>query len=184
MASVTPAGVIQPVAQKCAEMVKVFPSITQVWGYAEPPSDHANRRCVDYMVYGNKALGDAIANYNLTHATRLGLYGQIWYRRVMGFPHGSNPPYRGPWGVWREYTGTPNPHTDHIHVEYDGTAYVPPAAGTAVSGAAAKFASVAESSSDEYEGNPDVADLTPSGLWTMIQDLQGQIDSLKKVHKK
>ncbi len=128
-----PVGVTEPTRLKCAEIIAAFPGITHVYGYAVAPSDHVNRRCIDFMV-PNRQLGDQVAAYIATHAPRLGVNGQIWNRRVMGFPHQPNPPYRGPAGTWRPYTGTGNPHTDHVHVEFDSSTYKPlhqqPLAGT------------------------------------------------------
>jgi hypothetical protein len=122
--SKVPAGVIAPVKQKCAEIVASFPGITHVYGYHTVP-DHNNRRCIDFMVPG-KSVGDLVAAYIKEHAGRLGVNGQVWQRRVMGFPHsGDGGAYRGPTGQWRTYSGA-NPHTDHVHVEFDGAVYVAP----------------------------------------------------------
>lgn len=126
-----PGTKVDPDVRKiCAEIIREFPAIPNVWGYATFP-DHNNRRCIDYMVIGQGsdakrvALGNAIAAYHIKHAKRLGVNGIIWNRRVMGFPHsGGQNSYRGPYGKWRTYTGTQS-HTDHVHVEYDGSAYVP-----------------------------------------------------------
>jgi hypothetical protein len=107
------------------EVVSLFPGIYAVWGYASFP-DHNNKRCIDYSIVNPKLtraeqveLGNAIARYHIENAKQFGVHGIIWNRRVMGFPHVTNPPYRGPYGEWRDYYG-PKPHTDHVHVEYDG----------------------------------------------------------------
>lgn len=128
-----PGGAVDPDVRKtCAEIVKKFAAIPNVWGYSSAStSDHRNRRCIDYMVIGQKtdaarlALGNAIAKYHIDNAKRLGVNGLIWNHRVMGFPHATNPPYRGPYASWRSYSGS-NQHTDHVHVEYDGSPYIAP----------------------------------------------------------
>lgn len=129
--SKVPSSVEPNVKKICAEIVRKFSAITHVWGFSSAPtSDHRNHRCVDYMVFNEKAstnlnrkeqkqLGDAIAEYHRKNAKRLGVNGIIWDRKVMGFPHVDNPPYRGPYGEWRPYFGN-DPHYDHVHVEYDG----------------------------------------------------------------
>lgn len=113
------------------EVLKQFPEIVQIWTYANFP-DHNNCRCCDFMITipgiprdKQIELGNAIADYLKKNAKRLGVNGIIWNRRVMGFPHVDNPPYRGPWGVWRPYGG-PKPHTDHVHMEVDDRIYQPP----------------------------------------------------------
>lgn len=108
--------------------------------------DHSNRRCLDIMTAGpagqqptwadtgkplaaaeSKTFGDKIRDYLITHAKRLGINGIIWDRHVTGFPHADNPPYRGPYGQERPYSGS-SPHTDHNHVEVDSTPYRKPGA--------------------------------------------------------
>lgn len=122
------------VRKTCLEIVRQFPAIPNVWGYSSSSSsDHRNRRCIDYMVIGQPTaaarvrLGDAIVAYHIKNAKRLGVNGVIWNHGVWGFPHeGGQGSYRGPYAKRRKYTGTSNPHTDHVHVEYDGSAYVGP----------------------------------------------------------
>lgn len=123
-----PAGVISPVKRKAAEIVAATGSrVTHVWGYNTVP-DHSNKRCVDFMVK-SIADGNAVADYIIRNAQRLGVTGIIWNRRVMGFPSNGTS-YRGPEGQWRPYGG-PSPHTDHPHVEFDSSAYRAPDGGTA-----------------------------------------------------
>lgn len=126
MSSKIPSNVNVNVKRTCAEIVARFPKIPNVWGYASFP-DHNNHRCVDYMIVNptldraaQVALGDAIARYHIDNAERLGVNWIIWNRRIYRYQNTN----RGHgWGV---YTG-PKPHTDHVHVEYDGSAYTEPA---------------------------------------------------------
>lgn len=113
-----PAGVLPVVKAKAADVIAATgTACTHVWGYASTP-DHNNKRCVDFMV-ADRADGDTVAEYVIANAKRLGVHGLIWDHRCMGFPHVEDPPWRGPYGEWRDYTG-PSPHTDHVHVEFDG----------------------------------------------------------------
>ena len=119
---------MDPNAAACTRLTLAkFPQVQQIWTYATFP-DHNNGRCTDYMVSiegmpraEQLKLGDQIAAWHRDNAKALGVNGVVWNRRVMGFPHTGLPAYRGPYGTWRPYTG-PKPHTDHVHVEYDGTA--------------------------------------------------------------
>lgn len=77
--------------------------------------DHPGGYAADYMIHGDRSKGDALANWSTIHAKEIGLDYQIWYGRVwdvdkdpIGLPHSQ----------WRPYTGTSNPHTDHVHQTY------------------------------------------------------------------
>lgn len=81
------------------------------WRPTDPFPDHPSGLALDYMVYTDKAKGDAIAQYHIDNAAALGVKYLIWYRRDWN-------PQQG----WTSYSGTSNPHTDHVHVTYlDGT---------------------------------------------------------------
>lgn len=97
-----------------------FPAVQQIWTYAAFP-DHNNGRCCDYMITiegmprtDQVALGDAIADWHIRHADELGVNWIIWNRRI--YRHANTNKGHG----WAVYTG-PKSHTDHVHVEYDGT---------------------------------------------------------------
>lgn len=93
--------------------------VIRVYGWASTP-DHNNGCCIDFMHYGNAAIRDFLINYLIENNKSLGVAGIIADRRVMGFPS-NDTMYRGPEGVWRNYTG-PNPHTDHVHVQFNKAA--------------------------------------------------------------
>jgi len=88
--------------------------LSHVWGYsASPGSDHRNRRCVDLMVR-SKADGDWILGYLRRHEQQLRLRYVIWHRtQWRDYPK----PGVG-WHTLARYFGR-NPHTDHLHVEFD-----------------------------------------------------------------
>lgn len=90
--------------------------VTRVYGFNSTP-DHNNRRCVDLMTYGNKAMADWLVDFLKDNDDALGVEGIIFNRRVMGFPE-NGPAYRGPSASWRSYGGQ-NPHTDHVHVQFN-----------------------------------------------------------------
>lgn len=96
--------------------------VIRIYGYNSTP-DHNNLKCVDFMGTDGKspvdhAMMNWVADYCKRNADILGVAGIIWNRRVMGFPENDGAYYRGPRGQWRTYTG-PNPHVDHVHVQFD-----------------------------------------------------------------
>lgn len=94
----------------CAEIVAKFPGIPNVWGYATT-ADHNTKRCVDYMA-PTKAIGDAVAQYHIDNAKRLGLNFLVWRGRAWRPVANSH----GPKG-WGPYYA-PTTHFDHVHGEY------------------------------------------------------------------
>lgn len=90
--------------------------VTRAYGYNSTP-DHNNRRCVDLMTYSDASMAAWLIDYLKNNNRALGVEGIIFNRRVMGFP-ANGPAYRGPSGGWRPYSG-PNPHTDHVHVQFN-----------------------------------------------------------------
>lgn len=90
--------------------------VTRVYGYNTTP-DHNNKQCIDFMHYGDTAMRDWLVSYLIANKAALGVEGIISNHRVMGFPSNGTW-YRGPEGQWRTYTG-PNPHTDHVHCQFN-----------------------------------------------------------------
>jgi len=136
-------GIIAPVHSKYLELAHQFDLLTHFYGYAGS-KDHNNRRCLDCMVLDTdgqylkqkgfaknltptqqKDLGDAVAAYAIANRTRLGVRLIIWNRRIWrNYDNGKGVPIR----TWVKYTG-PNPHTDHVHIEFSSDPYVPPVPG-------------------------------------------------------
>lgn len=87
-----------------------FPQVTEYGGWA-PRVEHNTGNALDVMVYGDKALGDAIAQWVFDHASELNLYDIIWYDRIWT-------PVRASEG-WRDYGDHGSPtanHMDHVHI--------------------------------------------------------------------
>jgi hypothetical protein len=87
-----------------------FPQVTEYGGWA-PRTEHDTGNAIDVMVYGNKELGDEIADWAQSHAAEFDLYDLIWYDRIWT-------PVRSSEG-WRDYgdhgSATAN-HMDHVHI--------------------------------------------------------------------
>lgn len=89
--------------------------VTTIYGFRQGGgeygiSDHPLGLALDFMVYRNKARGDGIANYAFTNQGRLRVHYIIWYRKIYNVKRASE--------GWRDYHGTSNPHTDHVHISF------------------------------------------------------------------
>ncbi len=116
-----PTGTKGKIPAMCAYVVKKFPLIKQVWGYASTP-DHNTRECVDYMCTAKgrspadvKALGDAISSWFIAqhNAGNLRIIFMVWRGQAWRPAANKNGP-KG-WGDYR-YPAT---HFDHVHVQCD-----------------------------------------------------------------
>lgn len=87
------------------------------WRPTDPFPDHPSGWALDYMVYTDRAKGDAVAQYHIDNAATLGVKYLIWNHRAWN-------PQQG----WHPYTSTDNPHTDHVHVTYQDSGGTIPAA--------------------------------------------------------
>jgi hypothetical protein len=133
----TPGTSLDPDVEKIAREVE---AVVLRWGYvlvlmygSTTWPDHDNRRCIDWMTWSARKngkqisatesyeLGGRITDYLWSHRDRLGLNWTIWRRKIDRYQNTDRALGRG-----NTYTGD-NPHTDHVHGEFDGTPYTPPA---------------------------------------------------------
>lgn len=75
-------------------------------------SFHATGRAIDVMIPmdgsdADNGIGDPVGNFLIENAKRIGVQYIIWDRMN----------WKGRKGDFEEYTGTPHPHTNHLHVE-------------------------------------------------------------------
>ena len=87
-----------------------FPQVKDYLGWG-PREEHDTGHAIDVMVYGDKALGDAVAAWAQEHATELNLYDILWYHRIWT-------PARASEG-WRTFADRGSPtanHMDHVHL--------------------------------------------------------------------
>lgn len=72
--------------------------------------EHANGKAIDFMVYGNAALGQQIANFLQAHAYELGLYDVIWQQHIW------TPARAGEgWRMMPNRGSLTANHYDHVH---------------------------------------------------------------------
>lgn len=124
-------GAIFPVVEQKADTVlsaaaKAGHEVTRVFGLnTSSESDHRFRQSVDFMHYGNTPMRLWLENYLVANNKALGVMGIISNRRCVGFPSNEANPadrevvWNGPEGQWRDYSGTSDPHTDHLHVQFN-----------------------------------------------------------------
>lgn len=86
--------------------------ITTVYGVSGGSvtgSDHPLGLALDFMVYGDRALGDRLAAYVLAHRLQLGVSYVIWYQRInLG----------AGWEPMADRGGVTANHMDHVHVSF------------------------------------------------------------------
>lgn len=102
--------------------------LNQVWGF-NPASvpEHSSGRAIDFMVYGDKAAGDWIADYIWSNRIRLGLKWEIWRQRIRSTSSGKS----GQWEWMADRGNTTANHYDHVHAFFDDT-YRPAQGGNVV----------------------------------------------------
>lgn len=107
-------GAVKPHVKDAAYALGPKHGFTVVYGWGlrtSSNSDHPKGLALDFMTR-NKAQGDALVVDLLSNVKGYNVKYIIWYRRI--------------WqdGQWTTYTGTSNPHTDHVHVSFLGTGTV------------------------------------------------------------
>jgi hypothetical protein len=97
------------------EIGKKF-GIKTVGGYRSsgsvPGSDHPKGLALDFMT-SNVSVGNALSAFVQANAKRLGVTYVIWNRKIWMAGDAAS--------AWKSYSG-PSPHTDHVHVSFQGTA--------------------------------------------------------------
>lgn len=113
---------IPPAVQAFAEWVRTWPGIRSAGTRRSPPKAstagrrrdlHEEGRAIDAMIVApntaaGNAAGDALSNFLVQNADRLGLQGVIW-RRTEWYTSTIAT-------AWENYAGE-NPHVDHPHIE-------------------------------------------------------------------
>jgi SH3 domain-containing protein len=87
-----------------------FPPLTTYGGYSNH-GEHSSGRAIDFMINGDSALGQQIADWARAHASELNLYDVIWQQHIWT-------PERSSEG-WRSMPDRGSPtanHFDHVHI--------------------------------------------------------------------
>jgi hypothetical protein len=96
---------VRPVIQEITERFDV-PTV-----YTRPDHSPTQGRAADFMVYEDRAKGDAVAQYVIDNATRFRVEYLIWQQQIYMISSGSWQPM--------EDRGSPTAnHLDHVHVAF------------------------------------------------------------------
>lgn len=121
-------GMVRPSTRlKAAEILNYIEkkgfNLTHVWGYDPDPGnpEHHSGTALDFMVFSNKAEGDALVNYIWANRARLGVKHIIWQQRII-----STEVMAGKWRNMSDRGSPTNNHRDHVHVWFKDTAYALP----------------------------------------------------------
>lgn len=97
---------VRPAVQEIAERFGVSTVVTR------PGHTPTQGRAADFMVYTDRAKGDAVAQYVIDNAARLGVESVIWRQRIAG-------PWTGwAWRAMEDRGSATANHMDHPHVAF------------------------------------------------------------------
>lgn len=108
-------GPSQPQTITVANTLAPMFKIKDVGGYRPGDQDHGTGLALDFMVYKDKATGDALADYAQKNAAQLGIQYIIWYQQIWNVDRAKE--------GWRsmEDRGSPTQnHMDHVHISLTG----------------------------------------------------------------
>lgn len=112
-------GPVQPQTAAVANLLGPMFGIKTIGGYREsdPYPDHPSGLALDFMVYGDKATGDALAAYLIAHAQELGVDYLIWYQRSWSVARADEG-----WRAMEDRGDDTQNHLDHVHLLLNGDA--------------------------------------------------------------
>lgn len=112
-------GPVKPHVAAAAKEIGDKFNVSTIYGFAQRTysSDHPLGLALDFMVYGDRAKGDAIANYAQANAARLGISYIIWYQRIWSVERSGEG-----WRAMENRGGITANHMDHPHISFDAKA--------------------------------------------------------------
>ena len=106
-------GPVQPQTQVLADTLGHMFGIEDIYGWraSDPYPDHPSGLAADFMVYKDRATGDALAQYAMEHAADLQIDYILWFQRswTAGDPVGQ-------WKPMEDRGGDTANHKDHVHI--------------------------------------------------------------------
>ena len=106
----TESGLTSAAVTLFRSVCNAFPALSSYGGY-DAHGEHSSGKAIDFMINGNSALGQAVANWARAHAAQLNLYDVIWAQHIWT-------PVRAAEG-WRAMPDRGSPtanHYDHVHI--------------------------------------------------------------------
>ncbi len=161
-------GPVQPHVRAAAEEIGNKFDVKTIYGFGARPSgtsDHPRGLALDFMVYKNRAQGDAIAAYCIANAKRLGVKYIIWWQAIWS-PDRANEGWR-PMASRGSVTAN---HYDHPHVSFKTTA-----------GSGAVINVPGGSGTTTPNDNSPATPVAPVGLPNPIRGLTEVVDSLNRI---
>lgn len=148
-------GAVKPWVKTAAQEVGDKFDISTIYGVGAraEASDHPGGLATDFMVYTDRAKGDAVAAYVKANWTRLDVKYIIWYQRI---DEGSG------WTPMADRGGTTANHKDHVHVSYMS------AAGGAKEYAGNATDTTGSASDSGTSTGSSLAPLTSAGTWLRV----------------
>lgn len=101
---------VKPWVVSAGELLGGLFGIDTIYGWRADdgkPSEHPKGRALDFMT----TTGTPLAEYAKANAKTLGVSYIVWNRKIWSQARASE--------GWRPYSGTNNPHTDHVHISFE-----------------------------------------------------------------
>lgn len=114
--------------------------------------DHLAGLALDFMVFDDRAKGDAIAAYAIANYQRLDIGYVIWYQRIWY-------PSRGQWTPMPDRHSVNLNHMNHVHINFKAT---PPTGGPVVDATVQNVSSTA--SNNPIDGLTNIAGALENGV--------------------
>jgi hypothetical protein len=109
-------GAVKPYVRDAAQIIGDKFDVKTVYGVGLRPdlsSDHPKGLALDFMVYTNRAKGDAIASFVQQNAASLHVTYIIWYQRIWDITRSSEG-----WRAMPDRGSVTANHKDHVHVSF------------------------------------------------------------------
>lgn len=118
-------GAVKPNVKQAANDAGNLYGITTIYGVGQRDgiSDHPKGLALDFMVPGDSAKGDQVAQYFVTNAARYGVHYIIWKQSIVNI---SERPGEG-WRPVPDRGSVTANHFDHVHVSFNNIAVNPAA---------------------------------------------------------
>lgn len=166
-------GPVKPHVKAAADEIGGKFNVSTVYGFATRAniSDHPLGLALDFMVYGDRAKGDAIAAYATANHSRLGIKYVIWYQRIWT-------PETNAWKQMESRGGTTADHKDHPHISF----LVKPGSGPVIENAGGTGIQIGmpdlnplDNITNAFKGFSDVFAWISQNTWRILAVLGGAI---------
>lgn len=110
-------GAVKPNVKQAANDAGTLYGITTIYGVGQRDgqSDHPKGLALDFMVPGNSAKGDQVAQYFVTNAGKYGVHYIIWKQSILNITERLS----DGWRAMPDRGGVTANHYDHVHVSFN-----------------------------------------------------------------